>query len=140
RSWERMFYTHTCSLVKPRPSTANSPEVRSAATIGRWSIRRPRRAIAAWLAFVAIAVVAMAMTGTKSLRNGAVGESARGYALMDKHLAGPPDREYGYVHSPTLRAEDDEFQGTALDVAAAMRKELGGEVRFQRSPDHHSVL
>jgi RND superfamily putative drug exporter len=73
-------------------------------------------------------------------RSGAVGESARGYALIEKHLAGPPGREYGYVHSATLRAEDDEFQGAALEVAAAMRRELGGEVRFRRSADHHSVL
>ena len=114
--------------------------MRSVATIGRWSTRRPWRAIAAWLAFVAVAVAAMAATGTDSLQNGAVGESARGYALIEKHLAGPPDREYGYVHSATLRAEDDEFQGAALDVAAAIRKELGGEPRFRRSADHHSVL
>ena len=114
--------------------------MRSVATIGRWSRRRPWRAIAAWLAFVAVAVAAMAATGTDSLQNGAIGESARGYALIEKHLAGPPDREYGYVHSATLRAEQDEFQGAALEVAAAMREELGGEARFRRSADHHSVL
>src|SRR5438105_15217776 len=114
--------------------------MRSVAGIGRWSTRHPWRAIAAWIAFVVVAVGAGVATGTDSLRNGAVGEWARGYALMDEHLAGPPAREYGFVHSNTLRAEDDAFQGAALDVVAAMRRELGSEVAFRRSRDHHSVL
>ena len=59
--------------------------MRSVATIGRWSTRRPWRAIAAWLAFVALAVVLGIAAGTKQLENGAVGESARGYSLMDAH-------------------------------------------------------
>jgi RND superfamily putative drug exporter len=59
--------------------------MRSVAAIGRWSTRRPWRAIAAWLAFVALAVAAVIATGTKSLANGAVGESARGYALIDAY-------------------------------------------------------
>ena len=53
------------------------------ATIGRWSTRRPWRAIAVWLAFVVVAVGAMIATGTKSLENGAIGESARGYTMLD---------------------------------------------------------
>jgi RND superfamily putative drug exporter len=114
--------------------------VKSVAAVGRWSTRRPWRAIAAWLAFVVVAVAAGVATGTESLQNGAVGESARGYALMDKHQAWTPDREYGYVHSDTLRAENDAFQGAVLDVAAAMRKQLGDRVRFHSSRDHHAVL
>ena len=108
--------------------------------MGRWSARHPRRAIAAWLAFVLAVVAVMVATGTDSLRNGAVGESARGYALIEQHQAGPPAREYGYVHSDKLRAADDEFQGAALDVAAAMRPRLGSEPTFRPSRDKHSVL
>ena len=60
----------------------------SPAHLGRWSIGHPRLAIVLWLAFVLIAVAAGAATGSKSLQNGALGESARGYALLDRHQAG----------------------------------------------------
>jgi putative drug exporter of the RND superfamily len=85
--------------------------------------------------------VALIATGTKSLQNGSVGQSARGYALLNQHPgAWPPEREYGYVHSDTLTTQSDAFQGAALDVAAAMRDQLGGETQFRPSADHHSVL
>ena len=93
-----------------------------------------------WLAFVALAVAIMVATGTTSLRNGAVGESARGYAIMDRHQAWPPEHEYGYVHSDRLRAPDDAFRGAVLDVASTMRDQLGGEPQFRRTRDGHSVL
>jgi putative drug exporter of the RND superfamily len=80
-------------------------------------------------------------TGTKSLENGAIGESARGYDIMDAHGAWPPAREYGYVHSDTLSAGDDAFQGAVLDVAAVMRKALGERnVELRPSRDRHAVL
>src|SRR5262249_25097586 len=47
---------------------------------GRWSTRHPWQAIAVWLSFVALAVGALAVTGSKSLQSGTVGEAARGYA------------------------------------------------------------
>jgi uncharacterized membrane protein YdfJ with MMPL/SSD domain len=60
---------------------------------------------------------------------------------MDMHRAWPPAREYGYVHSDTLSAEDDAFQGAVLDVAAAMRAALGEKnVQLRPSRDRHSVL
>jgi uncharacterized membrane protein YdfJ with MMPL/SSD domain len=115
--------------------------MRWVARIGRWSIRHPWRASVVWLAFVVLAVGAMVATGTESLQNGAVGESARGYTLMDQHPgAWPPEHEYGYVHSDTLTAGDDAFQSAVLDVASAMRNALGGDVQLRRSSDGHSVL
>jgi uncharacterized membrane protein YdfJ with MMPL/SSD domain len=60
-------------------------------------MRRPWRAIALWLVFVAAAGAIGFATGIKSLQNGAVGESARGYELIDEHQAYGPSREYGYV-------------------------------------------
>jgi len=68
--------------------------------IGRWSIRNPRIAVAAWIAFVAAAVALGAVSGTKTLDNGAVGESARGYAIMNEHGLWGPARELAYIHSP----------------------------------------
>ena len=80
--------------------------------IGSWSARRPWRAVAIWLAFVVVVFGIGIGTGTKSLQNGAVGESARGYALMDEHRAWPPAREYGYVHSRTLRSTESKPSST----------------------------
>src|SRR5256885_13714789 len=114
--------------------------MRSVGRVGRWSIRHPWLAIVAWLAFVVLAVAALAATGTESLNNGSVGESARGYSLMDEHRAWPPAREYGYLHSDTLVASDDAFQGAALGVAAVLRAKVGSEATFRRSRDRHSVL
>jgi uncharacterized membrane protein YdfJ with MMPL/SSD domain len=53
--------------------------------IGRSSARHRWRAIGLWLAFVVAAIGLLVVTGSKQLRNGAVGESARGDALMNKH-------------------------------------------------------
>ena len=87
--------------------------MKSVATVGRWSLRHPWYAIVGWLAFVAACVVVGVVVGTASLENGAVGESARGYALMDAHQAYTPTREYGYLHSDTLRADDPRFRAAA---------------------------
>jgi uncharacterized membrane protein YdfJ with MMPL/SSD domain len=114
--------------------------VRSVATVGRWSARRPWRAIALWLVFVLAAVGAMAATGTESLQNGAVGESARGYSLIDKHQAYTPAREYGYLHSDTLTTRDRAFRSAIADVKVRMRDGLGGDVEIRTSADKHSAL
>jgi uncharacterized membrane protein YdfJ with MMPL/SSD domain len=114
--------------------------MRSVATVGRWSARRPWRAVVLWLAFVALAVGAVIATGTESLQNGAVGESARGYSLMDRYQAYPPAREYGYLHSDTLKADAATFRAAVADVSARMRSGLGGDVEVRTSSDRHSVL
>src|SRR5262245_7479354 len=101
--------------------------MRSVTTIGRWSARRPWLAIGAWLGFVAACIAALVVTGTEPLENGAVGESARGYALLDAHPgAWPPAREYGYLHSDTLRTSDPAFRSAVADVERRMGDALGG--------------
>src|SRR5207342_1914360 len=81
------------------PATLEHIERRSHVSIGRWSIHHPRVAVAAWIAFVVACVALGAISGTKTLDNGAVGESARGYAIMDKHSLWGPPRELAYLHS-----------------------------------------
>jgi RND superfamily putative drug exporter len=115
--------------------------VRSVAAVGRWSARRPWRAIALWLAFVALCLAAAVATGTESLRNGAVGESARAYATLDAHPgAWPPLREYAYLHSDTLRVGDPRFRDAVGAASAALATAIGGGVRTERSADGHAVL
>jgi uncharacterized membrane protein YdfJ with MMPL/SSD domain len=103
-------------------------------------MRRPWRAIAAWLAFVVIAVALGVAAGTKSLQNGAVGESARGYALMEKHQAWPPSREYAYIHSEEAVAGEPAFRAAVADVKTRMQTGLGSEPVVYISPDRHAVL
>jgi len=89
--------------------------------IGRWSIRHPRRTVAAWLAFVAACVALGAISGIKTLDNGAVGESARGYSIMNKDdLWGAP-HELAYLHTqhrwvPTAAIGDIEQRLRALGL------------------------
>ena len=68
-------------------------------SIGRWSIRHPRVALVAWFALVGVCLALGAISGTKTLDNGAVGESARGYAIMNKHRLWGPGHELAYLHT-----------------------------------------
>jgi putative drug exporter of the RND superfamily len=113
--------------------------LRSVASIGRWSARRPWRAIALWLTFVAVAAVIGVASGIQSLDNGAVGESARGYDLIAEHQAWGPAREYGYLHSDRLTASTPAFQAAIDDVRTRMSRALGNvDVRFATDP--HTAL
>jgi uncharacterized membrane protein YdfJ with MMPL/SSD domain len=89
-------------------------------SIGRWSIHHPRKAVAAWIAFVVAAVGLGAISGTKTLDNGAVGESARGYAIMDENQLWKPPRELAYLHAQgrvprsAIRDVERRFHGLGL--------------------------
>jgi uncharacterized membrane protein YdfJ with MMPL/SSD domain len=107
--------------------------------IGRWSARRPRLAIALWLLFVIGSVALGIVTGTKTLSNGAVGESARGYSILDQQgLWGPP-HELAYLHSPTLDADRPTFAAAARDVERRFAA-LSVPVTHRVSRDRHSEV
>ena len=108
--------------------------------LGRWSSRHPWCAIAAWIGFVAIALAAGALTGSRSLANGSVGESATGYDLMTAHGVWPPQVEFGYVHSGSLRANEPTFRSAVADVEARMQAAFTGETRVRISADRHSAI
>ena len=112
----------------------------SPTAVGRWSTRRPVLAIATWLTFVVLAVVALSLTGSKPLNNGAVGEAARGYALMDSHQLGLPDHEYGYLHSDSLTSSDPAFRAAIAQVATRIGAALGSRPLVSLSRDKHSAL
>ena len=104
----------------------------SPTAIGRWSTRRPVLAIAVWLSFVVAAVLALSLTGSKPLDNGAVGESAHGYALMNSHQLGLPQSEYAYLHSTSLNTGDEALRGD--------RPGGGTDGRRARRPSPHERL
>ncbi|MGH2976240.1 MAG: MMPL family transporter [Solirubrobacterales bacterium] len=111
----------------------------SPAHIGRWSARRPWLAIGMWLLFVVACVAVGTATGTKTLSNGAVGESARGYSIMDRQgLWGAP-RELAYIHSATLRSDSPAFAAAARDLERRFTA-LAVPVSHRVSRDRHSEI
>jgi len=112
----------------------------SPGSIGRWSARRPWRAIGAWLAFVVLAVAALAATGTKQLQSGATGESARAENMLRQHESRPDQREFAYLHSDTLLIGDPAFRTAITQVKATMASALGGTVTTSISSGGHSAL
>jgi RND superfamily putative drug exporter len=114
--------------------------MRAVAAIGRWSTGHPWLAITVWVGFVSLALAGAAVTGTKSLSNGAVGESARGYNLMSAHGVWPPSVEYGYMHSARLRADEPAFRSAVADVEARMQAGFGGQTDVRISADRHSAI
>ena len=104
-------------------------------SIGRWSIHHPRLAVGGWLAFVVVCLALGLISGTKTLDNGAVGESARGYAIMNKDGLWGPAHEVAYLHArraPVPRA-------AIADVAQRFRR-LGLAPELKLSADQRSAV
>src|SRR5881398_1041979 len=108
---------------------------RSQMSIGRWSTQRPRVALAAWFAFVGVCLALGAISGTKTLDNGAVGESARGYAIMDKNRLWGPGRELAYIHAQRAPVPN----GAIRDVERRFRV-LGLTPELKLSADGRSAV
>ncbi len=103
--------------------------------IGRWSIQHPRLALVTWLVFVAVCLGLGAISGTKTLDNGAVGESARGYAIMNRDgLWGPP-HELAYLHARRSRVPE----AAIADIEGRFRA-LGLTPEVKRSVDRRSAV
>jgi RND superfamily putative drug exporter len=109
-------------------------------SIGRWSTRRPWLAIALWLVFVVAAGAALSLTGSKQLQNGAVGESARGDALMNAHQIAFPPEEYVYLHSSSLGTTSSVFRAAVRAISADLTAAGGAPVSVATSSDHHAAL
>jgi uncharacterized membrane protein YdfJ with MMPL/SSD domain len=100
-------------------------------SIGRWSIQHPRISLVAWFAFVVVCLVLGAISGTKTLDNSAVGESARGYAIMNKHRLWGPAREFAYLHDsrasvPRSAIRDVERRFRALGLEPELKLSANG--------------
>src|SRR5256885_15947606 len=103
--------------------------------IGTCSIRHPKVALAAWVAFVLAAVALGAVSGTKTLDNGAVGESQRGYAVMDEERLWPPARELAYIRAPhgripaaVVRDVERRFRAAGLTPKRALSPDRGSAI------------
>ena len=104
-------------------------------SIGRWSIHHPRIALAAWLAFVVFCLALGVISGTKTLDNGAVGESARGYAIMDRDGLWDPAHELAYLHARRAPVP----RPAIADVARRFRA-LGLAPELKVSADRRSAV
>ena len=107
--------------------------------IGRWSARHPWKAIGLWLVFVVVAIGLLVVTGSKQLQNGAVGESARGDAQMNKHQIWQAPLAYIYLHSNSLVATAPAFRSATRQVEQAMTT-LGAQAKVQTSHNQHATL
>jgi RND superfamily putative drug exporter len=123
-------------MIATRQERRRSP----LAAIGGWSSRHPWLALAIWLTFVAGAVGALSVTGSKQLQNGAVGESARGYTLLDNHHIDLAQHGYAYLHSDRQQTTDPAFRAAIARVSALMQGALGSTITTQVSHDGHSAL
>jgi hypothetical protein len=112
----------------------------SPARIGRWSARRPWLAIALWLAFVVLAVGALALTGSTSLQSGVTGEAARAERMLTQHQGRPEQDRFAYRHSDTLTAGDPAFHGAIARVETSMEAALDGHVTTSVTAGGHSAL
>ncbi len=104
-------------------------------SIGSWSIGHPRLAVAAWVAFVAVSIALGAISGTKTLDNGATGESARGYTLMNAYNLWGSARELAYLHSVHAPVS----AAAVRDVRARFRR-LGLAPEVKRSADRRTAV
>jgi RND superfamily putative drug exporter len=96
-------------------------------SIGRWSIHHPWHALAVWIAFVLACLTLGAISGTKTLDNGAAGESARGYAIMNKYRLWGPGHELAYLHDsrgpvPRSAIQDVERRFRALGLTPELKR------------------
>jgi RND superfamily putative drug exporter len=82
----------------------------------------------------------LAVTGSKNLNNGANGESARGYALLDRHNDWPNQPVYLYLRSDSLRTGAPAFRSAIADADRGMRRALGTAVTTRVSSNGHSAL
>ncbi len=81
-----------------------------------------------------LAVAAMVATGTETLQNGAVGESGRGYKLLDANNLWPPPNELAYLHSNRLTVGDPAFRAAIRDVVSRLHGEQV-EIKSPLGPD-----
>jgi RND superfamily putative drug exporter len=90
--------------------------------------------------FVVSSVVLLQLTGSKTLNGGAIGESKRGYAMVDQHNDWPNQLVHGYLHSDSLTANAPPFRAAITDVKLQMQSALGAAVTTRISSDGHSAL
>jgi putative drug exporter of the RND superfamily len=107
--------------------------------IGRWSTRRPWRALAIWLSLVVALGALVALAGIEQLENGASGESGRGYDMLDRNRLWEGPHEIALFRSPTLRASDPEFRAAIGEVAQAWSV-LPGELASPLTPEGRRQL
>ena len=115
------------------------------AGIGRWSASHPWRAIALWLGFVAVAIAALALTGSKTLDSNGTGESQRGYAMLNSggrygRDSWPAQWDYAYLRSSSLRTNDPAFRAAIADVKNRMQTTLNTDVGVRVDDQGHAVL
>ena len=118
-----------------------------AARAARWSATHWKTAVAAWIAFVAVAIGLGTTVGTEMLSSGeqTTGETARAEKILASAGFETPAAESVLVRSSTLTAADPAFRATVQSVLAKLRtmpqvENLRTGAPGQISKDRHAQL
>jgi uncharacterized membrane protein YdfJ with MMPL/SSD domain len=132
--------------VRPTASATHSRS-NVAARAGRWSAEHWKAAVALWLLFVAVAVSAGRIAGTRELSDVeyATGEAARAEQILADAGFQTPASEAVIVRSQTLQAEEPSFRASVGEVMAKLRSmpqatNLRTGAAGQISRDRHAQL
>ncbi|WTW94230.1 MMPL family transporter [Streptomycetaceae bacterium NBC_01309] len=105
-----------------------------AASMGGWSARNRKTAVAAWLLFVVLSVVIGGMLGSKELKDSEMtpGESGRAEKIIENAGVEDPSSEMLLFTSASVSAQDPGFKAAVDDVLAKVN--ASGVVGNIRSP------
>ena len=136
------------ALTATAAASAGGPSRHNlAARAARWSATHWKTAVAAWIAFVAIAIGLGTTAGTEMLSSGeqTTGETARAEEILASAGFETPAAESVLVRSSTLTAADPAFRATVQSVLAKLRtmpqvENLRTGAPGQISKDRHAQL
>jgi uncharacterized membrane protein YdfJ with MMPL/SSD domain len=105
------------------PSAGEPNRYNFAARAARWSAAHWKIAVAAWVAFVAVAIALGTTVGTQMLSTGeqTTGQTAQAEQILANAGFETPAAESVLVRSSTLTVTDPAFRSTVRDVLAKLR-------------------
>jgi uncharacterized membrane protein YdfJ with MMPL/SSD domain len=127
---------HSFAAMRSNRSScqAQTSDGNLAARGGRWSAQHRKKAIAGWLVFVILAVVAAGSVGTQTFdeNDDEVGESGRAGAAVSDHFPEKEDESVLVQSQNGARTDDAEFEQVVQTVVS--RLENTQHVRNVQSP------
>ncbi|GAA2320031.1 MMPL family transporter [Nonomuraea roseoviolacea subsp. roseoviolacea] len=123
--------------IHPLPPARSGPRPGLVETVANWSARHRALAIGGWLALVALAVLAGALTGGEAARAVDPGEAGRAQLMIDEQRVEGSVRENVLIQPKEAGgrrfAHDPELREAARDLVSRLRR-TGAAVRDIGSP------
>src|SRR5215210_5669949 len=139
--------SHDAAACKPVPTVGEPNRYNFAARAARWSAAHWKTAVAAWIAFVAVAIGLGMTVGTQMLSTGeqTTGQTAQAEAILANAGFETPAAESVLVRSSTLTVTDPAFRATVQSVMTKLRTmpqvmNLRTSAAGEISKDRHAQL